>query len=116
MARAVALAAKPEQKDLKGKWLSQLTDIYKDFHSGSDPAIHRWEARRFVEKSVKRTTERVNTVWSNFVNRVICSRDFVDRVKTRSDLISTAASETVWKLRILSAKGAKCNSLGHRPR
>ena len=40
MARAVALATKPEQKDLKGKWLSQLTDIYKDFHSGSEAGLN----------------------------------------------------------------------------
>ena len=40
MARAVALATKPEYKELKGKWLSQLTDIYKDFHSGSDAGLN----------------------------------------------------------------------------
>jgi len=40
MARAVALATKPEQKELKGKWLSQLTDIYKDFHGGSDAGLN----------------------------------------------------------------------------
>ena len=40
MARAVALATKPEQKDLKAKWLAQLTDIYKDFHSGSDAGLN----------------------------------------------------------------------------
>ena len=40
MARAVALATKPEQKDLKAKWLAQLTDIYKDFHNGSDAGLN----------------------------------------------------------------------------
>ena len=40
MARAVALATKPEQKDLKAKWLSQLTDIYKDFHNNSDAGLN----------------------------------------------------------------------------
>ena len=40
MARAVALATKPEQKDVKAKWLSQLTDIYKDFHNGSDAGLN----------------------------------------------------------------------------
>jgi hypothetical protein len=39
MARAVALATKPELKDLKAKWLTQLTDIYKDFHNGSDAGL-----------------------------------------------------------------------------
>jgi hypothetical protein len=40
MARAVALATKPEQKDLKGKYLAQLTDIYKDFHNNSDAGLN----------------------------------------------------------------------------
>jgi hypothetical protein len=40
MARAVALATKPEYKDSKAKWLAQLTDIYKDFHSGSDAGLN----------------------------------------------------------------------------
>jgi len=40
MARAVALATKPEQKDLKAKWLAQLTDIYKDFHNNSDAGLN----------------------------------------------------------------------------
>jgi DNA-binding ferritin-like protein len=39
MARAVALATKPEYKDAKSKWLAQLTDIYKDFHGGSDAGL-----------------------------------------------------------------------------
>ena len=40
MARAVALATKPEQKDLKARWLGQLTEIYKDFHNGSDAGLN----------------------------------------------------------------------------
>jgi hypothetical protein len=39
MARAVALATKPDQKELKTKWLAQLTDIYKDFHNNSDAGL-----------------------------------------------------------------------------
>ncbi len=40
MARAVALATKPDQKDVKAKWLAQLTDIYKDFHNNSDAGLN----------------------------------------------------------------------------
>jgi hypothetical protein len=40
MARAVALATKPEYKDAKAKWLAQLTDIYKDFHNNSDAGLN----------------------------------------------------------------------------
>jgi len=40
MARAVALATKPEQKELKAKVLAQLTDIYKDFHNNSDAGLN----------------------------------------------------------------------------
>ena len=40
MARAVALATKPEYKDSKAKWLAQLTDIYKDFHNNSDAGLN----------------------------------------------------------------------------
>jgi hypothetical protein len=40
MARAVALASKPEYKDSKAKWFAQLTDIYKDFHNNSDAGLN----------------------------------------------------------------------------
>jgi hypothetical protein len=40
MARAVALATKPEYKEAKAKWLAQLTDIYKDFHNNSDAGLN----------------------------------------------------------------------------
>jgi hypothetical protein len=40
MARAIALATKPEYKDSKAKWLAQLTDIYKDFHNNSDAGLN----------------------------------------------------------------------------
>ena len=40
MARAVALATKPDQKEVKAKWLAQLTDIYKDFHNNSDAGLN----------------------------------------------------------------------------
>jgi hypothetical protein len=40
MARAVALATKPDQKDAKAGWLKQLTDIYKDFHNNSDAGLN----------------------------------------------------------------------------
>lgn len=40
MARAVALATKPEHKELKAKVLAQLTDIYKDFHNNSDVGLN----------------------------------------------------------------------------
>lgn len=40
MARAVALATKPEYKDSKATWLAQLTDIYKDFHNNSDAGLN----------------------------------------------------------------------------
>jgi hypothetical protein len=39
MARAVALATKPEHKDAKTKWLANLTDLYKDFHNNSDAGL-----------------------------------------------------------------------------
>jgi tetratricopeptide (TPR) repeat protein len=40
MARAVALATKPEYKDSKATWLAQLTDIYKDFHNNTDAGLN----------------------------------------------------------------------------
>jgi hypothetical protein len=40
MARAVALATKPEQQAFKKKALAQLTDIYKDFHNNSDAGLN----------------------------------------------------------------------------
>jgi len=39
MARAVALATKPEHKALKAEWLATLTDIYKDFHNNTDAGL-----------------------------------------------------------------------------
>jgi hypothetical protein len=40
MARAVALATKPVDKDVRAKWLAQLTEIYKDFHNNSDAGLN----------------------------------------------------------------------------
>lgn len=40
MARAVALATKPEQQAFKKQVLTQLTDIYKDFHNNSDAGLN----------------------------------------------------------------------------
>jgi hypothetical protein len=39
MARAVALATKPEQKASKAEYLAALTDIYKDFHNNTDAGL-----------------------------------------------------------------------------
>jgi hypothetical protein len=39
MARAVALASKPEQQVFKKQVLTQLTDIYKDFHNNNDDGL-----------------------------------------------------------------------------
>jgi len=40
MSRAVALATKPEQQAFKKQVLTQLTDIYKDFHNNSDAGLN----------------------------------------------------------------------------
>lgn len=40
MARAVALATKPEHKDSRTTWMATLTDIYKDFHNNSDAGLN----------------------------------------------------------------------------
>ena len=40
MARAVALSTKPEQQDYKKLVLAQLTDVYKDFHKGSEDGLN----------------------------------------------------------------------------
>jgi hypothetical protein len=39
-ARAVALSAKPEQKDTRDKILAQLTTLYKNFHNNSDAGLN----------------------------------------------------------------------------
>jgi hypothetical protein len=40
MARAVALSTKPEQQEFKKQLLTQLTEIYKDLHQGSDAGLN----------------------------------------------------------------------------
>ena len=39
-ARAVALSARPEQQDARGKILAQLTTLYKSFHNNSDEGLN----------------------------------------------------------------------------
>src|SRR5262249_18807063 len=39
-ARAVALSAKPEQQEMRGKILTQLTALYKSFHNNSDAGLN----------------------------------------------------------------------------
>jgi len=40
MARAVALCTKPEQQEFKKQLMTQLTEIYKDLHQGSDAGLN----------------------------------------------------------------------------
>jgi len=39
-ARALALSAKPEQQDARGKILAQLTALYKTFNNNSDAGLN----------------------------------------------------------------------------
>jgi hypothetical protein len=43
-ARAVALSAKPEQQEARGKMMTQLTALYKNFHNGSDEGLNEYIA------------------------------------------------------------------------
>jgi hypothetical protein len=43
-ARAVALSAKPEQQEARGKMMTQLTALYKNFHNGSDDGLNEYIA------------------------------------------------------------------------
>lgn len=39
-ARAIALSTKPEQQESRSKMLTQLTQLYKNFHNGSDAGLN----------------------------------------------------------------------------
>jgi hypothetical protein len=43
-ARAVALSTKPEQQEARGKMMVQLTQLYKNFHNGSDAGLNEFIA------------------------------------------------------------------------
>lgn len=43
-ARAVALTTKPEQQEARGKMMTQLTGLYKNFHNGSDEGLNEFIA------------------------------------------------------------------------
>jgi hypothetical protein len=40
----VALSAKPEQQEARGKMMTQLTALYKNFHNGSDAGLNEYIA------------------------------------------------------------------------
>jgi hypothetical protein len=39
-ARAIALSTKPEQQEGRAKMLTQVTQLYKNFHNGSDAGLN----------------------------------------------------------------------------
>jgi hypothetical protein len=39
-ARAVALTTKPEQQEGRAKMMAQLTQLYKNFHNGSEEGLN----------------------------------------------------------------------------
>ena len=43
-ARAVALSTKPEQQEARGKMMTQLTQLYKNFNNGSDAGLNEFIA------------------------------------------------------------------------
>ncbi|HSD46832.1 MAG TPA: hypothetical protein VLB87_09410 [Pyrinomonadaceae bacterium] len=43
-ARAVALSTKPEQQEARGKMMTPLTGLYKNFHNGSDDGLNEYIA------------------------------------------------------------------------